>query len=194
MLFTNPRWCSPSYPSVDCIKAGFSVTFNKGMCTIRNPKSKTIATIPNSDGLYKVIATKRTSKTKTANTAMSKISISEAHRKLGHVACSAIKHAVSKGLIGGIDLDLNSKLDFCEACAKAKSATQPFPKESETRAEKFGEQVHWDLWGPASVKSLNGNHYVTTRSYTHPPIPEGFRSEFQTPTGISGIRLVLFWL
>ena len=59
-----------------------------------------------------------------------------------------------------IELNPNSKPDFCEACAKAKSACQPFPKKSETRAEKFGEQVHWDLWGPASVKSLNGNHYV----------------------------------
>ena len=142
-------------------KAGFSVTFNKGMCTIRNPKSKTIATIPNSNSLYKVVATKWTSKNKTANTAMSKMSISEAHRKLGHIACSAIKHAVLKGLIEGIDLDLNSKLDFCEACTKVKLATQPFPKESETQAEKFGKRVHWDLWGPASVKSLNGNHYVT---------------------------------
>ena len=25
---------------------------------------------------------------------------------------------------------------------------------------KYGEHVHWDLWGPASVKSLNGNSYV----------------------------------
>ena len=114
-------------------KAGFSVTFNQGMCTIRNPKSKTIATIPNSDGLYKVVATKWSLKTKTVNTAMPKMSISEAHRKLGgHVACSAIEHVVLKGLIKGIDLDLNSKLNFSEVCTKAKLATQPFPKESET--------------------------------------------------------------
>ena len=40
--------------------------------------------------------------------------------------------------------------------------------------------------------------YVTTdasdRGYTPPPIPEGFQPEFWTPTGISGIWLVLFWL
>ena len=89
--------------------------------------------------------------------------ISEAHRKLGHVAHSAIKHAVSSGFITGIDLETDSKPDFCEACTKAKSACQPFPKESETRAEKFGECVHWDLWGPASVKSLNGHNYVAAR-------------------------------
>ena len=60
----------------------------------------------------------------------------------------------------GIELDKDSKLDFCEACAKAKSSRQPFPKESKTRATKYGEWVHWDLWGPASVKSLNGNTYI----------------------------------
>ena len=43
---------------------------------------------------------------------------------------------------------------------KAKSARQPFPKESKTRAESFGERVHWDLWGPASVKSLDRYSYV----------------------------------
>ena len=34
------------------------------------------------------------------------------------------------------------------------------PKESHTQATKYGEQVHWDLWGLASVKSLNVNCYV----------------------------------
>ena len=67
------------------------------------------------------------------------MSISEAHRKLGHIAYSAIKHAITKGFITGIELDLDSKPEFCKACTKAKSARQPFPKESETRATKFGD-------------------------------------------------------
>jgi len=65
-----------------------------------------------------------------------------------------------KPIGNGIELDNDSKPEFCEACTKAKSATKPFPKESETRAKKFGDRVHWDLWGPAAVKSLNGHHYV----------------------------------
>ena len=28
---------------------------------------------------------------------------------------------------------------------------------------KYGERVHWDLWGPASVQSLNGNSYIAAR-------------------------------
>ena len=144
-------------------KAGFTVTFSKGMCIIRNSSGKTIATIPNSDGLYKIVAAKRSSQEQSANVVSEKMTISEAHNKLGHISHEAIKHAVSKGLITGIELEPGPKPEFCEACAKAKSARQPFPKESETRAQKFGERVHWDLWGPASVKSLNGHSYVAAR-------------------------------
>ena len=60
------------------------------------------------------------------------MSINEAHRKLGHIAHSAVKYAITKGMIAGIELDLDSKVKFCEACAKAKLARQPLPKESET--------------------------------------------------------------
>ena len=65
-------------------KAGFSVTLNKGICSINNPTGKTIATIPHSDSLYKVVAGKWSSKIETANATAGKISISEAHRKLSH--------------------------------------------------------------------------------------------------------------
>jgi hypothetical protein len=91
------------------------------------------------------------------------MTISEAHRKLGHIAHTAIKHAISQGHITSIELDPDSKPEFCEPCAKVKSARQPFPKESQTRTTEFGERVHWDLWGPASVKSLSGNYYATAR-------------------------------
>ena len=88
------------------------------------------------------------------------MSIREAHRKLGHIAHSAVRHTITNGFITGIQLDGESKPKFCNACAKAKSARQPFPMESETQAENFGERVHWDLWGPASVKSLDDYSYV----------------------------------
>ena len=100
-------------------KAGFSVTFKKSMWTIRNPKGKTIATIPHSDVLYKLTARQSSNKSSTANVASAKISISEAHKKLGHIAHSAIRHAIVNKLITRINLDMNSKVKFCEACAKA---------------------------------------------------------------------------
>ena len=113
-------------------KVGFSVLFNKGMCTIKDLSAKMIATIPNSDGLYKIAAKKQAEKEQSANLVTGKMLISKAHRKLGHILCSAIKHTIVKGSITGITLDLNSKPEFCEACVKAKSAQQPFSQESET--------------------------------------------------------------
>ena len=144
-------------------KASYSITFDKGMCTIKNSKSQTIATIPHSDGLYKIATPKQAKIKDTAIIAAKKMSISQAHRKLGHISYSAIKHGISQGFIAGIELEPDFKLGFCKACAKAKSAQQPFPKESETRAKRFGKCIHWDLWGPASIKSLNGNSYVAAR-------------------------------
>ena len=133
-------------------KASYQVTFKKGMCTIFNPKGQVIAMIPHSDGLYRIIG-KHDKDGGVAAVTSGKMSISKAHRKLGHLAYGAVTHTISKGYITGIDPDTNLKPEFCDACAKAKAARQPFPKESKTRATKYGKRVHWDLWGPANEKS-----------------------------------------
>ena len=143
-------------------KAGYQVTFKKGMCTIFNPKGQVIVTIPHSDGLYRIIG-KHDKDGGMVAVASGKMSISKAHRTLGHLTYGAVTHAISKGYITGIDLDTNSKPEFCDACAKAKVARQPFSKESKTRATIYGERVHWDLWGPATMKSSNGNLYIAAR-------------------------------
>ena len=69
-------------------KAGYSITFNKGLCTVKYPKSQTIATIPHSDGLYKIATTKQTKTKDTANIAAGKMSISQAHRNQPHIVFS----------------------------------------------------------------------------------------------------------
>jgi hypothetical protein len=60
------------------------------------------------------------------------MSISEVHCKLGHISHATIKHAISTRQITGIELDMDSKPDFCEPCVKAKAARLPFPKKSDT--------------------------------------------------------------
>ena len=140
-----------------------SATFSSGMCTIHNPSSHTMATIPCANSLYRVTAPEDPPTVNYASIAMVKLTISEAHWKLGHIAPSAIKYTITKGHITGIQLDPESKPEFCKACAKAKAAQQPYPKESETCMTKYGEHVHWDLWGLASVQSLSGNSYVAAR-------------------------------
>ena len=69
-------------------KAKFSVTFNNGMCTVIDPQNKTIATILRSDRLYKIMAQTNKNTIETANTTSTKMSISDAHQKLGHIHSS----------------------------------------------------------------------------------------------------------
>ena len=85
-------------------KAGYQVNFKGGMCKNLNPKGQIIATIPHSDGLYRVIANKSSANGDYVAAASGKMSISEAHRKLGHLAYGAITHAVLKGYITRIKL------------------------------------------------------------------------------------------
>ena len=98
------------------------MVFEKGMCKIMNPKGCVIATIPHSDGLYRIAATKPSPRGTYAAAASGRMTISKAHKRLGHVSCRAISHAVEKGYITGIDLEPGLKPEFCEVCAKAKAA------------------------------------------------------------------------
>ena len=75
-------------------KAGYQVTFKKGMCTIFNPKGQVIVMILHSDGLYRIIW-KHDKDGGVAAVASGKMSISKAHRKLGHLEYGAVTHTIS---------------------------------------------------------------------------------------------------
>jgi hypothetical protein len=66
---------------------------------------------------------------------------------------------VENGMVTGINLDMSSEPEFCKACIKAKVTHKPFPKESKTKYKSYGNKVVSDVWGPASVESIGGNHY-----------------------------------
>lgn len=55
---------------------------------------------------------------------------------MGHVRQTVIAEAVKKGLVVGVDLDPQSKAEFCET---------------------YGKLVHTDLCGPAQTTSLGGS-------------------------------------
>ena len=89
-----------------------SATFSGGMCIIHNPSGHTIATVPCTNSLYHVTAPEDTPTINYASIAMVKLTISKAHWKLGL--------AIAKGHITGIQLDPESKPEFCEVCARPK--------------------------------------------------------------------------
>jgi hypothetical protein len=91
--------------SIGCLdQANCSVTIKREMCTIWNSDGCIMGTIPRANGLYCLINAGKGSPTDHANDAAGKMSISEAHHKLGHILHSAIRNAISTGQITGIEL------------------------------------------------------------------------------------------
>ena len=135
--------------------AGFAVHFESKMCKIMSPlpDRKVIATIPQIGGLYSIAASVQ------HEAHVAKLTVSDLHRALGHVAQPAVIDAVRNGLIEGVELDSTSIPEFCVACTKAKAVRQSFPAESKNRSTKYGAIIHTDLWGPAQTASLSGSLY-----------------------------------
>ena len=75
---------------------------------------------------------------------------------MGHVNHEDLRRMVEKGMVTGLNLDMSSKSGFCETCVKAKATRKPFPKESKTEYQNYGDKVVADVWGPAPVKSIGG--------------------------------------
>jgi len=66
---------------------------------------------------------------------------------MGHVNHDGLWCMVEKGMVTGINLDMSSKPDFCEACIKAKATCKSFPKESQTEYKTYGDKVMSNVWG-----------------------------------------------
>jgi hypothetical protein len=79
---------------------------------------------------------------------------------MGHVNHDDLKKMVRDGRVTGVELDMDSKPEFCATCIKAKAPRKPFPKHSlKDKITTYGSKVSSDVWGPAQVKSLGGNSY-----------------------------------
>lgn len=153
------------------VKKGFRVVFEDDIGTPK-PARRSISHIPvSNNGLYKVSIPPKGDYTGTeiAAVASKRISISEFHRRMGHVNHDDLRHMIKEGTATGVDLDMSSKPEQCVQCIEAKATSNPFPKESTKRAEKYGGKVVADLWGPAQTASLKGKEYYLSfiDEFTH---------------------------
>lgn len=139
---------------------GFSATFADGKCTIRGPDGDLVGEVPKTNrGLYRV---DRGGVEEDGVAAVETVSLDQLHRRMGHISPKVARHMVTKGFVTGVKLDNEGLQDiFCESCVYAKATRKPVTKKREegSRAKKFGEEVHSDLWGPAPVQSLRGKRY-----------------------------------
>jgi hypothetical protein len=146
-----------SVPQIDA--AGYWAIFGGGKCVIDDPQRKKVVELPMVQGLYQSAGDDCRGEDR-ANMAAQKLTLSEAHRVLGHISHGAVRDGINHGYIHGIVLDESGAQEFCDPCAKAKFRCKSFPQMGRHRAKEIREHTHMDLWGLAPVDSLGQNLYA----------------------------------
>ncbi len=86
--------------------------------------------------------------------AVETISVMELHRCMGHITPASAHALVEKNLVTGIKLDPDSQEAQCNACIFVHTTRKPVLKmHVSPQVQRFGEEVHMDVWGPSPVTS-----------------------------------------
>ncbi len=95
--------------------------------------------------------------------AIETISVMELHHHMGHIAPASTRTLVEKNLVTGIKLDPNSQETQCNACIFVRTTRKPIPKlRVGPQVQRFGEEVHMDVWGPLPITSKCSCRYFIT--------------------------------
>ena len=71
------------------------------------------------------------------------------HRILGHVNMWTVKTFLKNSLVTGLLIDESQEPTQCSACIQGKRHVEPFSKEATESADKIGDLILSDVWGPA---------------------------------------------
>jgi hypothetical protein len=137
---------------------GYSAHIGGGRLELISPRGDKIGKIPRTvRRLYKVAHAPE------SVNATELLSAMELHCRLGHIAVATARKLVESGAVQGIELDPDSQETDCEACIFARATRQPIAKPRiSTPARSFGDEVHTDVWGPASIRTRQGRSYFVT--------------------------------
>jgi hypothetical protein len=131
---------------------GYQTHIRNGRLRITSPHGDSVAEIPcNTCRLYKVIHI-----LESANAAKL-VSAMELHHRLGHISVASTHKLVQSGAVKGIILDPNAPEMDCEACIYARTTRIPMSKpRTSIPSQNFGDEIHTDVWGPASTSTVKG--------------------------------------
>jgi hypothetical protein len=91
------------------------------------------------------------------------LTIDELHCHLRHVTPEAAKKLVEDRLVKGVELDEESKPTVCVSCEWGKGHWKAIHKvQEQEEPDDVGDEVHLDLWGPASVEKINWKEYFAS--------------------------------
>jgi hypothetical protein len=116
--FYSPQMAFTLILATCMTKAGLSCTMKGKTCTIINSSGKIIGRVLKICGLYRVTdTTAMKTEAKSANATSQPLTITQLHRL--------------------IDVDMDSKPEFCDVCVKAKATREPFCD----RVKAYGDKV-----------------------------------------------------
>ena len=84
------------------------------------------------------------------------VDINEFHCSLGHVHKEILVETAKRR--GDA---LTGELLECKGCSMAKGRRRPIAKATKSRADKRGSRIFLDVCGPKSVRSIEGNEYMS---------------------------------
>jgi hypothetical protein len=159
--------------------AGFSSTIS-GNTLLLQRAGRTYATILRKASLYSVGAY---SAQASAEPTVIKLTLDQLHHRLGHRNHKAILKMYTEDCLPGIKLTSRDSTE-CRDCLLSKATQAPIAaKRMSPLAAKFGDHVHLDVWGPATIRSLLEHaHYVliimddVTRWAEAPPMQHKFNA------------------
>ncbi|THG92939.1 hypothetical protein EW145_g8529, partial [Phellinidium pouzarii] len=143
---------------------GYKVLIGNNRLTISSPSGKFLGSIERFNNIY---ATRWHGHCASlADTAFSaeKLSLSDIHRRLGHVNYGYLRKMIRDGKLVGMALDeTRSEEEECVPCVLAKIRRTPIPHQRQSElATAFGDRFHMDIWGPAKVRASGHGLYALT--------------------------------
>ena len=116
--------------------SGSSVLFHADTCRIFDGSRVLLAEIPKGNGLYRTYTPH--SETADYGARVSEVlTIDELHRRLGHVGHDTARTLVKKGLVMGVELDLESKPTICNSCEWGKGHRKAIQRVREDEREQL---------------------------------------------------------
>ena len=82
------------------------------------------------------------------------------HKRYGHIGNDNLQELLTKNLVDGLTIDIQTPKYDCIPCTQAKQHVESFPMTKPKRHTEPGELTHADIWGPYSVQSIHGNLYI----------------------------------
>ncbi len=138
---------------------GAKITFNRDVVEIRSADGELLMTGTKSGRLWRMAASADTDR---AFSATQPRTWDQWHRVYGHLNHDYLRRLARRGLVTGMAVDESvPPTSQCPTCIQAKQSVKPFPQKSDSVYSDIGDLTVVDMWGPARVKGIRGETYLT---------------------------------